>query len=170
MIVPYQSSLLLDNYREDIIKYTRNNFCCEDFPRCLHPLFQSDKNIFKEEKFKDIKFEFYNLVENYFQKEIEVVYEFVWSYLSIKNQTIGKDTWHHHEQPGYKVDAHISGILYFEDSPLGTEFKKKDFRTYTNAIKNKWYLWPSNFLHRPEPGLNKKERLCIATATGIKFK
>ena len=170
MITPYQSSLFLDIYRQDIINYTRHNFCCEEFPRCEHPLYQSDKKLFKDERFKDLKSEYYQIVEKHFKKEIEVVYDFVWSYLTLKDQTIHEDTWHHHMQFEFNVDAHVSGILYFDDTPLGTEFQEKDFRTYTKAIKNRWYIWPSNLIHRPEPGINKKERLCIATATGIKFK
>jgi len=170
MIKPYFSSLLLEQYRDDIISYTRKNFCCEKFPKCNHPLFQSDKNIFKDPKFVDIKNEYYELVKVYLQKDIEIVYEFVWSYLSLKNQTINRDTWHCHFQKEFDVDAHVSGILYFENSSLGTEFKNDNFRYITKAEKNRWYLWGSELTHRPEPGINKKERLCIATATGVKFK
>jgi len=174
MIKIYDHSNILDSkFLKSCIKDLKNYFkkhpCCNFYPSCEHPKNQTDTCIFKQNNnnFKKLEKTYIESVEKFLRYKPKYNFINCWGYINKKGQVNNKDTWHIHHEKSKKSNFEIAGLMYLNDTDLGTEFKTEDIYFKTIPKKAKWYIWNANILHRPEPGINEKERFVIATTIGI---
>jgi len=159
------------NNNDLIIKlkeYIKKNPCCEQFPKCDHPAYQSDSSVFN---IKDINIDI--IKNNYFnfllkilnKKSLDVVENKVWAYLTLKNNET-KPIWHHHFAKNNYIN--VSGLIYLTETKIGTEFKTQFLNFETIPYINRWYVWHSSIVHRPKDMISDVDRIVIATSTVLK--
>jgi hypothetical protein len=153
--------------------YIKKNPCCEQFPKCVHPIYQSDLNLFKIED-NDI-----NIIKNnYFtcllkmlnKNELNIIQNKVWAYLTLKNENT-QSIWHRHlniDDINNNNNINISGLLYISETKIGTEFKTEFLNFEIIPHTNRWFLWDSSILHRPKNMISEEDRIVIATSTILK--
>ena len=147
--------------------YTTTNPCCDIFPNCLHPEYQSCRNLFnlENEDIKIIKKNYFDFLKNSLKKEsLNIINSQCWVYLNYKGQK-PNGAWHVHAEQENKIN--LSGMLYLTDTYFGTEFKTKFLKIETIPYINRWYLWESCIQHRPIDAISDRDRLVIATTTII---
>jgi hypothetical protein len=137
-------------------------------------LFKSDEVIWK--KYKD---SLIRSVNNYIQKKVKIVDISSWAYKSTADPTVSRNQlWHDHIfAEDDEVDATLPnrvakgqkllcGIYYLKISNLddintvGTEFSIEGNNFFIKPIKNSWFIFEPNLLHRS--GITKHERYTIA--------
>jgi len=153
---------ILDNY---IKKYP----CCKKYKNCEHPKMQSDANLFKFKKFNPVKNSYFENLKNYVceiykEKNYKVISSLSWGFLVLKNNMI-KSYWHNHLITNNKNNIEISGLIYLNETNLGTFFKNDMYEIYIKPRINNWYFWPSNIEHSPREGIVNQDRYIIATST-----
>ena len=168
--------VVCDNFEIDnksfcnkIKKYIKTNPCCEKFPDCIHPKYQSDPFVTNINN-KNVKIIFNNYFDNlkkWLNKNFLNVFEHkAWAYLYPKNQENGLH-WHNHLiENKYETEVvNLSGMLYITETNIGTYFKTKFINFETVPDINRWFLWDSSILHSPKNVLCDEDRIVIATST-----
>jgi hypothetical protein len=149
-------------------KYVLNNPCCSYSPKCVHPNFQSDANVFdlKDKEIVKIKNYYFDLIKYYFnKKDKDFDKTIAWVFLTKKNNLI-KENWHKHSTNDNQKG--VSGLMYLTDTTHGTFFKTDFYELKLIPKKNTWFIWESNTLHTPVKGVESKDRLVLATSTIFK--
>lgn len=150
-------------------KYIKTNPCCEQFPKCGHPAYQSDSNLFNIENndIEVIKNNYFNCLLKILNKnKLDVIQNKVWAYLTLKNQNT-QSKWHNHIEINNN-DINISGLLYITETNVGTEFKTEFLSIEIIPHINRWFLWDSSIIHKPKDMVSKEDRIVIATSTILK--
>jgi hypothetical protein len=150
-------------------KYIKEHPCCNEHINCKHPKIQSDANLFNFKKFNSIKNSFFKNLNNYVcevykEKNYKVISSLSWGFLVLKNNII-KLSWHDHLLTNNKKNIEISGLIYLNETNLGTFFKNDMYEVYIKPQINNWYFWPSNIEHSPREGIVDQNRYVIATST-----
>ena len=150
-------------------KYIKTNPCCIKFPNCIHPVYQSDSNLFniKDININIIKNNYFNcLLNNLNKNTLDIIQHKAWAYLTFKNENT-KPEWHNHMETNNN-NINVSGLLYITETNIGTEFKTRFLNFETVPYINRWYMWNSNIVHRPKNMISDKDRIIIATSTILK--
>ena len=155
----------------EIIKKTiEEKPCCNSFPNCNHARYQTNKSLLDENNYllSKIKSTFIQSLNNYLNRPFSFSYFTSWAFMT-KAGTKTDHFWHEHEKDKVKTDEHISGIFYLNESSIGTEYENDDIRIIVKPKRFKWYLWPSNLLHKPMEGTPDEDRFTIATSVGVNY-
>jgi hypothetical protein len=154
---------------EILKKYIKINPCCELFPKCNHPKYQSDSNLFNIENnnINIIKNNYFNCLLKILNKnKLDIIQNKVWAYLTLKNENTQSE-WHNHIEIKNN-NINISGLLYITETNVGTEFKTKFLNIEIIPHINRWFLWDSSIIHKPKNMISKEDRIVIATSTILK--
>lgn len=152
-----------------LIKYLKTNPCCNNFPSCTHPVYQSDSNLFDvfEENIDTIKNNYFSCLLKIFNKnELNIIENKAWVYLTLKKKNT-KPLWHNHMKANNN-HVNISGLLYVTETNIGTQFKTDFFNFEIIPHTNRWFLWDSSIIHRPKNMISNQDRIVIATSTILK--
>ena len=160
------SKSTLQNTITFIDDYIIKNPCCNTFPYCNHPKYQTNEFLFNNNNkyLKIIKKSFYDCLQKIFKKKYTIIYEKSWCFVS---SSVEKELWHNHNLNSNVLE--ISGILYLNESNLGTIFKKNNLIIKNKPKKSTWCIWPSHIFHTPEVGILKNKRYVLAISIGLKF-
>jgi hypothetical protein len=171
--------LVFDNFKIDnkelcttIKEYINRNHCCDKFPNCTHPKYQSDSFVSRinDKNIKIIFDDYFNNIKKLLDKNfLNVLEHKAWAYLYPKNQENGLH-WHTHlNENKHKVEVvNLSGLLYITPTTIGTYFKTKFINFEIVPDINRWFLWDSSILHSPKNVLCNEDRIVIATSTVLK--
>jgi len=150
-------------------KYIKTNPCCGQFPKCDHPKYQSDPNLFniKNNDIDIIKNNYFNCLLKILNKnKLDIIENKAWAYLTLKNENT-QSIWHKHITANNNIN--ISGLLYITETNIGTEFKTEFLNIEIIPHINRWFLWDSSIIHRPKDMISEKDRIVIATSTILKI-
>ena len=153
-----------------LLNYIEKNHCCNIYPNCTHPKFQSDPNVFENENNLELiklKKEYFNFLKNMFGK-INIIENKCWIFLTKKNEKINS-IWHNHYNNNLKDLNQISGLYYVTNTKHGTLFKINKEIIEMKPKRNKWYLWESKIMHAPKNSINDVSRMVLATSTCFKI-
>ncbi len=159
--VPYDDLLIIDYLKA----YTDKNSCCSQYPKCTHPKLQSDAYVFKDNNktVQYLKEKYFKFLEDLFgPQKVELSKAWV---LHVRAGETTPAIWHRHSEDQYKNKIQVSGICYLTPTILGTEFDSTYCTLQIKPMAYTWYLWDSNNLHRPIEGVQKTDRLILATQT-----
>tara|TARA_R100000900_G_scaffold650_1_gene1631 strand:+ start:3123 stop:3632 length:510 start_codon:yes stop_codon:yes gene_type:complete len=158
---PYDDDLLVDYLKE----YTNKNVCCSKYPNCTHPKKQSDAYVFDDDNktVQYLKEQYHKILKDLFgPRKIKLSKAWI---LHVNKKEKTPAIWHKHSENQYKNNIQVSGICYLTPTTIGTEFDSTFFTMQIKPMGYTWYLWDSNNLHRPMEGLQKTDRLILATQT-----
>jgi len=154
-------------------EYIKNNPCCEIYPNCTHPDYQSDGNIFliNDENINIVKENYLSFIKKILNKQfLNIISNNCWVYINNKDQKLNNN-WHNHlnNEIADKDNIYIAGLMYLTDTKFGTKFKTKYLKAQTIPHINRWYMWDSSISHIPIGGdISTEDRMVIATMTIIK--
>jgi hypothetical protein len=167
-IFPFKS---LDNIKLNkiLIKYLKENKCCNQYPKCLHPKEQSDSGVFNIDNkiLKELEKNYYEAIKNIINN-FTIINTKAWIFYVSKNKKI-PGVWHQHFDNNYKNYTQISGLCYLTNTNIGTEFKSELFNIEIIPKISYWYLWDSSLEHRPKEDISLEDRIVIATSTILKI-
>jgi len=142
-------------------KYTQENPCCSDYPKCLHPKQQSNKELHKS--FKEINKSINQAIVKYLKYQPKIIHIHSWAFLTEKNKEINSIR-HNHSYNTNKFG--ISGVCYLTDTSLGTIFTEG---CRIQPKLNVWNIFDSRIYHQPENGIPKKDRYVLAFDVSIEI-
>lgn len=168
----YPFNLLNNKHlKNELIKYLKENKCCINYPKCIHPKEQSASDVFEinNKTIKELKEKYYDCIKNLI-KNYKIIYTKSWIFFSQKNKNL-PGIWHKHFDEKYKKDYHlqISGLCYITPTNIGTEFRNEFFNIEILPKINHWYLWDSFLEHRPKDVVSPENRMVVATATVLEI-
>ena len=156
---PYIAKVNDKKFQQDLIKYTKENKCCNK-NKCKHPKIQSDAKI--NQAFTVIDDSIKNLFNSYLgTNKFKFTKKNVWSYYAPKGSQL-QSIVHNHAFKKEK-GLQLSALMYVTPTKLGTDFT--DFKIKPEI--NKWYLWHSGLFHHPEEGVTPKDRIVLALSSVI---
>jgi len=185
IIKAYSSEDIKNNKKliKDIKIYQKNFPCCNRFPTCTHPNFQTDARVHCS--FPELESSYFNNLKKYL-KDIQCstdmekykVLDFkMWSFIFKANEKsslkwCNRRLWHHHSITPFKEDTlEISSLSYLTATKIATMFDLEYVQIHLKPKLGVWFFWPSELRHCTEEiKINKKERVILATAIILKKK
>tara|TARA_R110002020_G_scaffold287879_1_gene503435 strand:+ start:637 stop:1173 length:537 start_codon:yes stop_codon:yes gene_type:complete len=154
---------------KEIKNYQTTHSCCEKFPKCSHPHFQSDARLHRH--FPELALSFFDTLKKYLKdvhssKETEytVLESRMWAFIQGAKT---KPNWHQHAT-FMDNTLEISGLRYLTETKMGTVFDGEHLKIYLKPQVNTWFFWPSNLKHGAAITKKTKERITIAATIILK--
>jgi|14BtaG_2_1085337.scaffolds.fasta_scaffold139098_1 hypothetical protein len=168
-VYPCEGNKNNDKLIEDIKTYQKNSPCCNNFPKCTHPHFQTDSLIHCS--FPELELSYFDNLKKYLKDiqhsddraDYKILTFKMWAFISRTNEK-SKQLQHRHAL--FKDNTlEISSLRYLTDTDIGTVFDFKYVQIHLKPKLNTWFFWPSELWHSPEAAkVNKKERITLATS------